>query len=138
MQGISNVVHAEALNAVADLMFWGLKAGITPLRTLFQLAEAVGAVRMLLCPLSPNICRRVGAPQPFLAEACMLVLTKECVDLQNVWHRQKQPLRMLHMHAAWEEESMMGVGAPSPALGRCGSLCQSPWTAAPLRSGMDL
>jgi hypothetical protein len=97
-QGISNV--ARTLNprkAMADLMFWGLKAGMTPLRTLFQLAEAVGAVRMLWCPLSPNICRHVGARQPS-AEACMLLPTKDCVRLQHLWHRHEKPLRMLHMH----------------------------------------
>ena len=86
MQGISKV--ARTLNhrkAMADLMLWGLKAGMTPLRTLFQLAEAVGAVRMLWCPLSPNICRHAGARQPS-AEACMLLTTKECIRLQNLWH----------------------------------------------------
>ena len=37
-------------------MFWGEKAGMTPLRTLFHPAEAVGPDRMLWCPMSLSIC----------------------------------------------------------------------------------
>ena len=42
-------------------MFWGEKAGMTPLRTLFHPAEAVGPDRMLWCPMSLSIC---ATPSP--------------------------------------------------------------------------